>query len=139
MKTIVCGLDVREWDILSGFLHMLGEFGGRRGCDDFHFAEHVNLVENRRKVMEQFHVWNGDPEEYDPAGTYEWEHAWALAGFYSQKRTYHPQALERWETELIAALLRYGSEDFAWRATALSSEIAGYMDRLADIICPVEP
>lgn len=139
MKTIVHGLDVREWDIISGFLHMLGEFGGRRGCDDFHFAGHVVLVEHRRQVMEQYHTWNGDPEEYDPSRLYEWEHAWVLAGFYAQKKTYRPQALEPWEITLIAALLRHGSDDFAWRATDLSSEIAEYMDRLADTLCPVKP
>ena len=129
-RTRIGGLDLREWDSVSGLLHMISAFGGRRGCDDFHFARYVPEVEHRRDVEQRFHRYNGDPEEYDPTGDYQFEHAWVLAALY-REQTASPEKLQSWEYRLIAALLRHGSTNFAWQGTPLSEALADLMRHIA--------
>ena len=137
-RTRIGGLDLREWDIVSGLLHMISSFGGRRGCDDFHFARYVPEVERRRDVEQRFHTYNGDPEEYDPAGDYSFEHAWVLAAFY-REQTPAPEKLKQWEYRLIAAVLRHGFTNFAWQGTPLAQELADLMRQVANLLWTEDP
>lgn len=135
-KTLIQGLDLREWNILSGFLYMGALFGRDHGIDNFDFVVFVPNVEHRRQIMKEYHEWNGDIGAFNPLDTYEWEHAFMLAAFYAQKKLHSPQRLEAWEFPLVAGLLVHESNSFAWRATTLSSKMSENMMELAMTIWP---
>ena len=54
-------------------------------CNDFDLDEVMPDVEDRRNFMKEFHEWNGDPESFDPKGTYEVVPNWLLMDIFANK------------------------------------------------------
>ena len=64
--------------------HAAGEYA-RHICNDFYLRELVADVEERRALMKAYHEYNGDPESFDPAGTYEIVSDFALMSYLADR------------------------------------------------------
>lgn len=59
--------------LAARFLEMAADEFGNHGCNDFNLAEVMPDVRARRALMKLYRKRNGDPEEYDANGSYEYE------------------------------------------------------------------
>lgn len=60
-----------ELKILLHFLDELGAHQGNAGCNDFNLAKFMPDPIDRHILMSQYHLRNGDPEEYNPDYSYK--------------------------------------------------------------------
>lgn len=67
--------------VAAALLRVAGEHFGNHGCNDFELDAVLPDAEDRRALMRRLHQWNGDPEEFDPDGSYEIEADFALMEF----------------------------------------------------------
>ncbi|MCK5614650.1 hypothetical protein KAR91_72970 [Candidatus Pacearchaeota archaeon] len=56
----------KEIDIIADLLEELAEIMGRRCCNDWTFPKSWTFDE-QFKFVEEYHDWNGDPEEFELA------------------------------------------------------------------------
>lgn len=57
-------MDKKELELAGELLSKYSDYLGSRGCNDFWFPENWNSEEGV-KFVEEFHIENGDPEEFD--------------------------------------------------------------------------
>jgi hypothetical protein len=59
-----------EIAILKSFIKRCASDLGNNSCNDFNVEDFIPNVEERRALAKEMHEENGDPEEFDPKGTY---------------------------------------------------------------------
>jgi hypothetical protein len=79
----VSKLSPNDRKVLAHLLEMASDHFANHGCNDMELDEVLPDVDARRDLMRRYHAWNGDPEEFDPEGSYEIESDFALMGFYA--------------------------------------------------------
>lgn len=68
-------------NLIAYFLQDCANSMANRICNDLPLVEIMPRVEDRRKLMRDFHEWNGDPEEYDSDSEYRVVFDFAIASY----------------------------------------------------------
>ncbi len=55
----------KESQLVQDFLKEYADRLGRDGCNDWRFPSDWTVLE-KEEFVKSYHVWNGDPDEYDP-------------------------------------------------------------------------
>lgn len=76
--------DETKLTVAAELLLVAGDRFAQHTCNDFSLAVIIPDLEERRALVREYHEWNGDPEELDPNGTYEFHNDAALMHFLGQ-------------------------------------------------------
>ncbi len=74
-----------EKKLAAHLLEMASETYARHGCNDFNLSKVIPDRDKRRKLIKEYHDYNGDPDEFIDAGNFEWFFDFALMSYMAEK------------------------------------------------------
>ena len=78
-------MKTEDWKVIAAMLDLAGDSFSNKVCDDYDLDEPLPDVEDRRSLMQRYHEWNGDPEEFDPEDDYLIVSAASLMNFFASE------------------------------------------------------
>lgn len=78
-------MNINQKKVMVALMEMAAVSFSNHGCNDFYLKDLIPDVEERRKMVREFHAFNGDPSEFLEGGTYEMFSDYALMDFFAAK------------------------------------------------------